>query len=60
MVYAMSRFADELCQDPGPGQALLWGWMSQGQLFTLPILTAGVVLACWRGAAAGHAGDQPL
>ena len=60
VVYAMGRFADEFWHDPGPGQALLWGWMSQGQLFTLPIFTAGVVLACWRGAAAGHAGEQPL
>ncbi|MGA2834871.1 MAG: prolipoprotein diacylglyceryl transferase [Terracidiphilus sp.] len=60
MVYAIGRFADEFCHDPGPGHALLWGWMSQAQLFTLPILTAGVVLACWRGSAAGHAGDKPL
>jgi phosphatidylglycerol:prolipoprotein diacylglycerol transferase len=60
MVYAMGRVADEFWHDPGPGQALLWGWMSQGQLFTLPIFVAGVVLVCWRGTAAGIAGDQPL
>ncbi len=42
--YALLRFIDEFWRAPDPGYALYFGWMSRGQLLTIPMAVIGVWL----------------
>jgi phosphatidylglycerol:prolipoprotein diacylglycerol transferase len=46
--YGVGRFIDEFWREPDPGQPLLWGWVSKGQLLTLPMIVLGIAFAWWR------------
>lgn len=48
ITYGIGRFVDEFWRQPDFGQPIYWGWMSKGQLYTIPIFLAGIVLASWR------------
>ena len=39
------RFIDEFWREPDFGQPVYWGWMSKGQLLTIPLTVLGVILA---------------
>ncbi len=43
-VYGTGRFIDEFWREPDLGQPVFWGWMSKGQLFSIPLIVLGV---CW-------------
>jgi phosphatidylglycerol---prolipoprotein diacylglyceryl transferase len=47
IVYGIGRFIDEFWREPDAGQANFFGWMSKGQLLTIPMIAAGIVLAIW-------------
>ncbi len=47
MVYAVGRFIDEFFRQPDAGYELYFGWMSKGQLLSLPLLLVGLGLAVW-------------
>ncbi|MDO4251509.1 MAG: prolipoprotein diacylglyceryl transferase [Moraxella sp.] len=42
--YGISRFITEFFREPDVGYALIMGWMSKGQLFSLPMIVFGVIL----------------
>lgn len=42
--YGISRFTTEFFRQPDTGYALIFGWMSKGQLFSLPMLVGGLIL----------------
>lgn len=42
--YGISRFIIEFYRQPDPGYELLMGWMSKGQLYTLPMILFGLAL----------------
>lgn len=42
--YGSSRFITEFFRQPDVGYTLFLGWMSKGQLFSLPMIVLGVVL----------------
>ncbi|OOR91318.1 prolipoprotein diacylglyceryl transferase [Moraxella caviae] len=42
--YGISRFITEFFRQPDVGYALIFGWMSKGQLYSLPMIIAGVIL----------------
>lgn len=42
--YGTSRFITEFFREPDVGYALIFGWMSKGQLFSLPMIVVGVIL----------------
>lgn len=42
--YGISRFVTEFFRQPDAGYALIFGWMSKGQLFSLPMIVIGVLL----------------
>ena len=42
--YGCSRFTTEFFRQPDVGYTLIFGWMSKGQLFSLPMIIAGVIL----------------
>lgn len=42
--YGISRFITEFFREPDIGYALFFGWMSKGQLYSLPMIIAGIVL----------------
>lgn len=42
--YGVSRFITEFFRQPDVGYTLIMGWMSKGQLYSLPMIIAGVVL----------------
>lgn len=44
LVYGLSRFITEFFRQPDVGYALIFGWMSKGQLYSLPMIIVGVVL----------------
>ena len=44
LIYGLSRFITEFFRQPDVGYALIFGWMSKGQLYSLPMIIAGVVL----------------
>ncbi len=48
IVYGLGRFIDEFWRQPDVGQPIFWGWMSKGQLLTIPMIVAGVLLVFWR------------
>jgi phosphatidylglycerol:prolipoprotein diacylglycerol transferase len=43
--YGLGRFIDEFWREPDIGQPIFFGWMSKGQLLTLPMI--GIALAIW-------------
>ena len=44
LCYGFSRFVIEFFRQPDPGYELLMGWMSKGQLYTLPMIIIGLFL----------------
>ena len=42
--YGISRFITEFFRQPDVGYELIMGWMSKGQLFSLPMIIFGVIL----------------
>lgn len=48
--YGVMRFAVEFVRQPDPQIGLYFGWMSQGQLLSIPLILAGVVMVgvIWR------------
>ncbi|MGB8768523.1 MAG: prolipoprotein diacylglyceryl transferase family protein [Candidatus Korobacteraceae bacterium] len=58
IVYSVGRFVDEFWRQPDLGQPVFWGWMSKGQLFTIPMFLAGIALALWRRRATAIGIDQ--
>lgn len=44
LCYGISRFVIEFFRQPDAGYELIFGWMSKGQLYTLPMIILGVVL----------------
>lgn len=42
--YGTSRFITEFFRQPDVGYELFLGWMSKGQLFSLPMIIAGIIL----------------
>jgi len=45
--YAIARFVGECWREPDLGHPPYWGWMNKGQLFSLPVLVAGSIIAVW-------------
>jgi phosphatidylglycerol:prolipoprotein diacylglycerol transferase len=50
MAYGLARFVDEFWREPDIGSPIVFGWMSKGQLLTLPIIIA-IALMVWRSSA---------
>lgn len=48
--YGIGRFIDEFWRQPDLGQPIYWGWMSKGQLLTIPMIALGIIwiLLCRR------------
>lgn len=46
-LYALVRFIGEFWREPDLGHPPYWGWMNKGQLFSLPVLLAGLMIAVW-------------
>ena len=44
MGYGLSRFTTEFFREPDVGYTLIFGWMSKGQLFSLPMIIVGIAL----------------
>jgi phosphatidylglycerol:prolipoprotein diacylglycerol transferase len=53
VAYGIGRFIDEFWRQPDVGQPVYWGWMSKGQLLTIPMIVLGILwlLQCKRSAA---------
>ncbi len=51
IAYGVGRFIDEFWREPDVGQPVFWGWMSKGQLLTIPMILCGVALWIWRSSA---------
>ena len=45
IAYGVGRFIDEFWREPDFGQPVYWGWMSKGQLLTIPMIVIGIFLA---------------
>ncbi len=45
--YGMARFGIEFFREPDFDQHLWFGWMSKGQLLTVPMLVIGVLMLCY-------------
>ena len=60
IAYGIARFVDEFWRQPDFGQPVFWGWMSKGQLFTIPMFLAGIALALWRTRATTIGIDQQV
>jgi phosphatidylglycerol:prolipoprotein diacylglycerol transferase len=48
ITYGIGRFIDEFWRQPDLGQPVFWGWMSKGQIYTIPVVMAGIILLLWR------------
>ncbi|WP_026348871.1 prolipoprotein diacylglyceryl transferase [Psychrobacter lutiphocae] len=44
LCYGISRFTIEFFRQPDAGYELIFGWMSKGQLYTLPMIVFGLIL----------------
>jgi len=44
ILYGLGRFIDEFWREPDVGQPIFFGWMSKGQLYTIPVLVIGAIL----------------
>ncbi len=47
ILYSLGRFGGEFFREPDRGQPVFYGWMTKGQLYTLPMLVLGVGLLIW-------------
>jgi phosphatidylglycerol:prolipoprotein diacylglycerol transferase len=47
ILYGLGRFGGEFFREPDFGQPVFWGWMSKGQLYTMPMLVIGAALTIW-------------
>ncbi|MBA3701023.1 MAG: prolipoprotein diacylglyceryl transferase [Planctomycetes bacterium] len=47
ILYGIGRFVGEFFREPDRGQPVFFGWMSKGQLYTLPMLIGGIALIIW-------------
>jgi phosphatidylglycerol:prolipoprotein diacylglycerol transferase len=47
MLYAIARYCDEFFREPDAGYALFFGWMSKGQLYSIPFFVIGVIIFAW-------------
>ncbi|HEX3133858.1 MAG TPA: prolipoprotein diacylglyceryl transferase [Planctomycetota bacterium] len=47
LLYGLARFFGEFFREPDRGQPIFFGWMSKGQLYTLPMLVSGIVMMIW-------------
>lgn len=47
VTYAIMRFINEYWREPDPGYALYFGWMSKGQMLSIPILLIGAGFVVW-------------
>ncbi|HAT09384.1 MAG TPA: prolipoprotein diacylglyceryl transferase [Planctomycetes bacterium] len=47
LLYSCGRFAGEFFREPDLGQQIFFGWMSKGQLYSIPLAVAGVGLLFW-------------
>jgi phosphatidylglycerol:prolipoprotein diacylglycerol transferase len=47
ILYGVGRFVGEFFREPDRGQPVFFGWMSKGQLYTLPMLVGGIALLIW-------------
>jgi phosphatidylglycerol:prolipoprotein diacylglycerol transferase len=47
VLYCCGRFVDEFFRQPDAGQAIFFGWMSKGQLLTIPLFIIGACIAIW-------------
>jgi phosphatidylglycerol---prolipoprotein diacylglyceryl transferase len=45
--YGIGRFIDEFWREPDLGQPVFWGWMSKGQLFSIPLIIVGLTWLLW-------------
>jgi phosphatidylglycerol---prolipoprotein diacylglyceryl transferase len=45
--YGIGRFIDEFWREPDLGQPVFWGWMSKGQLFSVPMIVGGIAALIW-------------
>jgi phosphatidylglycerol---prolipoprotein diacylglyceryl transferase len=45
--YGIGRFMDEFWREPDLGQPVFWGWMSKGQLFSIPMIVGGIAALVW-------------
>jgi phosphatidylglycerol---prolipoprotein diacylglyceryl transferase len=43
VAYGVGRFIDEFWRQPDVGQPVYWGWMSKGQLLTIPMILIGIL-----------------
>lgn len=43
VAYGTGRFIDEFWRQPDVGQPVYWGWMSKGQLLTIPMIVIGIL-----------------
>ena len=66
--YGIARFGIEFFREPDFDQHLWFGWMSKGQLLTVPMLVIGVAMLCyayarnlydWGNKAAAQPGKSP-
>ncbi len=59
ITYGIGRFIDEFWRQPDLGQPVYWGWMSKGQLLTIPMIAIGVLWLIWsRQVAKGRGGNH--
>lgn len=47
ILYGIGRFVGEFWREPDRGQPVFFGWMSKGQLYTIPFLLFGIALLVW-------------
>jgi phosphatidylglycerol---prolipoprotein diacylglyceryl transferase len=47
LTYGVARFIDEFWREPDIGQPLFFGWMSKGQLLTLPMIALAIMPVIW-------------
>ena len=48
VAYGIGRFVDEFWRQPDVGQPVHWGWMSKGQLLTIPVFFIGIAILLYR------------
>jgi phosphatidylglycerol:prolipoprotein diacylglycerol transferase len=44
LLYGVFRFSLEFIRVPDNGIYMAWGWLTRGQIYTAPMVIAGVVL----------------
>ena len=49
ITYGIGRFIDEFWREPDWDQSVYFGWLTKGQLYTIPILVVGIVILWLHG-----------